>query len=44
MNPVTGVRTSGGEIRGDRKLTFTPPFEGDAALYLSARGSSRRYR
>jgi hypothetical protein len=38
MNPATGVRTSGGEINGDRKITFTPPFEGDAALYLSASG------
>jgi hypothetical protein len=34
MNPATGVKTSGETVSGGAKRTFTPPFSGDAVLYL----------
>ena len=37
FNPSTGVTTAGGSINGGANRSFTPPFGGDAVLYL--RGS-----
>jgi len=35
FNPSTGAITSGGQVRGGSSaLPFTPPFSGDAVLYL----------
>jgi hypothetical protein len=34
MNPATGVKTAGAEVRGGATRAFTPPFQGDAVLYL----------
>jgi hypothetical protein len=34
MNPSTGAKTTGATISGGAEKTFTPPFTGDAALYL----------
>jgi len=34
MNPSTGVKTAGAIISGSAVRTFTPPFKGDAVLYL----------
>jgi len=34
MNPATGVKTAGTRISGDGVRTFTPPYSGDAVLYL----------
>jgi hypothetical protein len=34
MNPATGVKTSGASVSAGSTLTFTPPFSGDAVLYL----------
>jgi hypothetical protein len=39
MNPATGVRTAGASVSGGSTLTFTPPFSGDAVLYLSRKAS-----
>lgn len=38
MNPATGARTSGTEASGGATRTFTPPFSGDAVLYLTTVG------
>jgi hypothetical protein len=35
MNPATGAKTAGASVRGGSTQTFTPPFSGDAVLYLS---------
>jgi len=40
MNPATGVRISGAPVSGRSTRTFTPPFGGDAVLYLSSVASS----
>jgi hypothetical protein len=37
MNPETGVRTSGADVRGGDMRTIVPPFGGDAVLYLKSR-------
>jgi hypothetical protein len=34
MNPATGGKTTGKEVVGGAAKTFTPPFDGDAVLYL----------
>lgn len=34
MNPSNGVKTEGAIISGSAVRTFTPPFKGDAVLYL----------
>jgi hypothetical protein len=35
FNPSTGATTSGGQVRGGASaMAFTPPFTGDAVLYL----------
>jgi len=39
MNPATGVRTDGASVSGGSTFTFTPPFSGDAVLYLSRKTS-----
>jgi hypothetical protein len=35
MNPASGAITLGARVNGSKVLTFTPPFEGDAVLYLN---------
>ena len=35
MNPATGGKTPGADVIGGATKTFTPPFEGDAVLYLN---------
>ena len=44
MNPATGAKTAGAPVSGGSTLTFTPPFGGDAVLYLSrnASGASQK--
>jgi len=37
MNPATGTTTAGAAINGSATISFTPPFRGDAVLYLSRR-------
>jgi hypothetical protein len=34
LDPSTGTTTSGGSVPGGSTRTFTPPFSGDAVLYL----------
>jgi hypothetical protein len=34
FDPSTGVKTTGAPVSGDGVRTFTPPFNGDAVLYL----------
>ena len=34
LNPATGAMTSASPVTGGSTLTFTPPFSGDAVLYL----------
>jgi hypothetical protein len=34
LNPSTGVKITGPDISGEGVRTFTPPFSGDAVLYL----------
>jgi hypothetical protein len=41
MNPSTGVKSTGTEVNGGATRSFTPPFDGDAVLYLRASSSSR---
>ena len=41
MNPATGSKTAGADVSGGATRTFTPPFGGDAVLYLSARERGR---
>jgi hypothetical protein len=35
MNAATGVKIAGADVSGGATRTFTPPFNGDAVLYLS---------
>src|SRR5262249_34587862 len=35
MNPATGEKSAGAELAGGAPARFTPPFSGDAALYLN---------
>ena len=35
MNPATGRKSAGADVSGGEWRTFTPPFNGDAVLYLS---------
>ncbi len=44
MNPTTGTKSTGAKVSGGSTLTFTPPFKGDAVLYLSrdASGEARK--
>jgi hypothetical protein len=37
MNPASGAISTGAEVTGGRVITFSPPFEGDAVLYLKNR-------
>ncbi len=41
MNPATNVKTAGKDVRGGTTRTFSPPFSGDAVLYLHGNASSR---
>jgi len=41
MNPATGGKTAGADVTGGATRTFTPPFGGDAVLYLRASAPSR---
>jgi hypothetical protein len=41
MNPATGAKTVGDAIRGGASRTFSPPFPGDAVLYLRLSGPVR---
>jgi len=34
MNPATGSKVAGEEVQGGAARTFSPPFDGDAVLYL----------
>jgi Putative collagen-binding domain of a collagenase len=34
MNPATGAKTTAADVDGGATRTFTPPFNGDAVLYL----------
>jgi hypothetical protein len=34
MNPATGVNSIGKKVTGGKDITFSPPFKGDAVLYL----------
>ena len=43
MNAATGVKIAGAEVNGGATRTFTPPFRGDAVLYLKASASSRAH-
>ncbi len=36
MNPATGGKSAGADVTGGATKTFTPPFRGDAVLYLRA--------
>jgi Putative collagen-binding domain of a collagenase len=40
MNPATGAKTAGAAVTGGATRTFTPPFSGDAVLYLSVNAPS----
>jgi hypothetical protein len=37
LNPATGARLAGPEVKGGATRTFAPPFGGDAALYLQSK-------
>ena len=37
MNPETGSKTAGADVRGRARRTFTPPSSGDAVLYLKGK-------
>jgi hypothetical protein len=39
MNPATGAKTGGAPVGSGSTLTFTPPFDGDAVLYLRGHDS-----
>src|SRR5262245_58015669 len=41
MNPATGRKGAGEDVAGGAARTFTPPFEGDAVLYLRANAPSQ---
>jgi hypothetical protein len=36
FNPATGATSAGGAVNGEAKVNFTPPFGGDAVLYLKS--------
>ena len=38
MNPTTGAKATGAAVNGGTTVTFTPPFRGDAVLYLWRKG------
>jgi hypothetical protein len=40
MNPSTGEKSSAADVSGGAKEIFTPPFAGDAVLYLKAKPSA----
>ena len=40
MDPKSGAKTAGTAVNGGATRTFTPPFSGDAVLYLSQPGSA----
>jgi hypothetical protein len=40
LNPATGLRSAGTGVSGGATRAFTPPFSGDAVLYLRLTGSS----
>jgi Putative collagen-binding domain of a collagenase len=40
MNPSTGERSTAADVSGGAREIFTPPFAGDAVLYLKARPSA----
>ncbi len=40
MNAGTGAKLSGADVMGGATITFTPPFGGDAVLYLRVKGES----
>ena len=42
MNPATGTKAAGAPVSGGSTLTFTPPFRGDAVLYLSKNASVKK--
>lgn len=44
MNAATGAKCAGADENGGATRRFTPPFAGDAVLYLRATGSSRAPR
>jgi len=41
MNPATGGKTIGNAISGGAPKTFSPPFPGDAVLYLKSDQAAR---
>jgi hypothetical protein len=41
MNPTTGGKSVGADVSGGATRSFTPPFDGDAVLYLSEQAPSR---
>jgi len=41
MNPATGAITSGASVSGGSMQTFSPPFNGDAVLYLRRNASTK---
>jgi hypothetical protein len=44
MNPATGARITGASVKGGSTATFTPPFNGDAVLYLNRMTSNADQR
>jgi hypothetical protein len=41
INPATGVRAAGADVQGGATTSFTPPFDGDAVLYLSGKAAGK---
>jgi hypothetical protein len=41
FNPATGASSAGGTVAGGATRSFTPPFPGDAVLFLNARDVGR---
>jgi hypothetical protein len=37
MNPAAGTTAAGADVEGGATRTFSPPFDGDAVLYLKSR-------
>jgi hypothetical protein len=44
MNPATGAKTEGADVTGGTIERFTPPFNGDAVLYLRLKAPSGVHR
>ncbi len=44
MNPATGAKTAAAPVSGGSTVSFPPPFNGDAVLYLKGSTSSARQR